>query len=57
MEHASYLRDQIARIVRQVPDAAPAIEYGFDCLAAVYPLPVWSAALSRARPETNSGDP
>jgi hypothetical protein len=52
-EHTRYLRDQIARIVRQVPDAAPAIEYGFDCLAAVYPLPVWSAALSRARSEAH----
>ena len=32
--HTSYLRDQIARIVSRVPDAAPAIEYGFGRLGA-----------------------
>lgn len=46
--HSAFLRDQISSIVREAPDEMEAIDYGFDCYASVYPLPVWSAALDRA---------
>lgn len=47
--HANVLKVLVERVVRQYPEAGPAIEYGFDCFAAVYPLPIWEAALRRTR--------
>lgn len=49
--HARLLADLIERVVNDFPSSAEAIEYGFDCFAAVYPLPIWDAALARARVE------
>jgi hypothetical protein len=49
--HARGLRNLIIRVVREYPEAAAAIEYGFDCFACVYPLPIWAAALAHAREE------
>lgn len=50
--HVRTLRRLIERAVEAYPDQAAAIEYGFDCFSAVYPLPIWRAALVRARAET-----
>lgn len=47
--HSAFLREQIRRIVTEAPEEMAAIDYGFACYASVYPLPVWSAALERAR--------
>jgi pyrroloquinoline quinone (PQQ) biosynthesis protein C len=43
--HARSLRNLIVRIVGDFPDAAAAIDYAFDCFAAVYPVPIWDALL------------
>jgi hypothetical protein len=53
VEHSRCLREQIDLITRDHPEAADAIEYGFDCFAAVYPHPVWATALHRARQEAS----
>ena len=47
--HAKGLRNLIIRVVSDHPDAAPAIDYGFDCFRCVYPLPIWTAALEHAQ--------
>lgn len=52
--HAKALRAFVERVVRDYPEAAEAIEYAFDCFAAVYPLPIWRAAIDRALIETKS---
>jgi hypothetical protein len=49
--HARVMRTLIERVVEEFPGSAEAIEYGFDCFAAVYPLPIWNAAAARAREE------
>jgi pyrroloquinoline quinone (PQQ) biosynthesis protein C len=49
ISHAEGLRNLIVRVVTDFPDAASAIEYGFDCFSAVYPLPIWAAALRHAK--------
>jgi hypothetical protein len=49
--HSTLLADLIDRVVSEYPSAEPAIEYGFDCFAAVYPLPIWDAALRHTRAE------
>ncbi|GAA4412985.1 hypothetical protein GCM10023187_40750 [Nibrella viscosa] len=46
--HAQLMSNMVARIVTEYPEAEAAIEYGFDCFAAVYPLPIWRAALQHA---------
>jgi hypothetical protein len=51
-EHARVIRDSVAALVGAFPEAAAAIEYGFDCFAHVYPVPVWTEALAQARLET-----
>ncbi len=52
--HAKVLRTLIERCVRDFPESAEAIGYGFDCFASVYPLPIWNAALRHAREELSS---
>jgi hypothetical protein len=54
--HAKALRAFIERVVNDYPDAAPAIEYAFDCFAVVYPLPIWRAAMKHAQAELNRTD-
>lgn len=49
--HANLMRHLLVRVVTDYPDAAAAIEYGFDCFAAAYPLPIWKTALARAQAE------
>jgi hypothetical protein len=51
--HAKALRAFVERVVADYPEAAEAIEYAFDCFAAVYPLPIWRAAINRALAEIN----
>jgi hypothetical protein len=53
--HARELRDLIVRVVADYPDAAAAIDYGFDCFACVYPRPIWDTALKHARQELQRG--
>lgn len=49
--HADVMRRLVVDVVRDYPEEAAAIEYGFDCFAAVYPLPIWNVALANARAE------
>jgi hypothetical protein len=49
--HAKALRAFVERVVGDYPGAAEAIEYAFDCFGAVYPLPIWRAAINRAQTE------
>jgi hypothetical protein len=49
--HSTLLAEFVERVVRDYPSAESAIEYGFDCFAAVYPLPIWDAALRHAQAE------
>jgi hypothetical protein len=51
--HAALLRTVIEQVVREFPDEASAIEYGFDCFTQVYPLPIWKTAMQHARRELN----
>lgn len=37
---ARALRNMLIRIVGEFPEAKQAIDYGFDCFSAVYPLPI-----------------
>lgn len=54
--HAQLMNNMVARIVTEYPDAAAAIDYGFDCFAAVYPLPIWRAVLKNAYADFYSED-
>jgi hypothetical protein len=56
VKHARDIRDLIVRTVHDYPEAAPAIDYGFTCFAAVYPRPIWEAAFQRARAELDCGE-
>lgn len=49
--HTDVLTTLIRKVVQDYPESASAIEYGFDCFAAVYPLPIWKAAMEHARAE------
>jgi hypothetical protein len=49
--HTKVLRTIVQRVVKDYPEAASAIDYGFDCFAAVYPLPIWDAAVANALSE------
>lgn len=51
--HAKALRAFVERVVADYPEAAEAIEFAFDCFAAVYPLPIWRAAINHALAELN----
>jgi hypothetical protein len=42
------------RVVTEYPEAASAIDYGFDCFSTVYPLPIWKAALEHAQTEVQA---
>jgi len=47
-EHRDYLAKRICDIVEMEAAMAAEIEYGYDCFALAYPLPVWDAAVNRA---------
>lgn len=49
VQHANTLAKSIRRIQAIDPSAVTEIEYGYDCFVLAYPLPVWAAALGRAR--------
>lgn len=49
--HAHVLTKLVERVATDYPASASSIEYGFDCFAAVYPLPIWKAAVAHARAE------
>ncbi len=51
--HAKVLKALVERVVRDYPEAAAAIEYGFDCFAQVYPLPIWDAAMRHVEQEAH----
>ncbi len=48
IRHTDIIVNIIQTVVERYPDRAQAIEYGFDCFANVYPIPVWQAAYRRA---------
>lgn len=47
-KHATNLKKKICEIVDRDPAVAKEINYGYDCFALAYPLPVWHAAWERA---------
>jgi hypothetical protein len=49
--HSNLLRNVIIRVARDFPGSADVIEYGFDCFALTFPLPLWETALRNARQE------
>lgn len=49
--HSNQLRRVMIQMVSDYSDAAEAIEYGFDCFASVFPMPIWETALRHARQE------
>ena len=49
--HSKALRALVVRVVREYPDAAAAIDYGFECFCCAYPLPIWETSLRNARNE------
>ena len=49
--HAEVMDTLIEKVLKDYPEEAAAIEYGFDCFAAVYPLPIWRASLANAKAE------
>jgi hypothetical protein len=49
--HAKVLKTLVDRCVRDFPEAAAAIEYGFDCFVGVYPMPIWECAVRHAQAE------
>lgn len=48
IRHTDIIVNIIHEVVQRWPERAEAIEYGFDCFANVYPIPVWEAAYQRA---------
>jgi hypothetical protein len=50
-KHADLVWKHIDRVAACFPAADGAIEFGFDCLALVYPTLVWDEALARTREE------
>ena len=51
LAHSDVLTTLIQRVIRDYPHEAASIEYGFDCFAVAYPLPIWNAVLGRALAE------
>jgi hypothetical protein len=49
--HSNALRALVKRVVTDYPDAAEAIQYGYDCFECAYPLPIWETSLHHARAE------
>jgi hypothetical protein len=48
-KHRKLIRELISSTVRQYPEAADSIKYGFECLSLVYPVPLLAAAYRRSR--------
>jgi len=49
IKHTNLIRHLIRTVVAKYPEAAVSAKYGLDCFLAVYPVPVWNAALERAK--------
>lgn len=49
LEHTRMVKELIEKIAYDYPESRESICYGIEYFLAVYPLPAWSAALSRAR--------
>ncbi len=49
LEHTRIVKELIEKIADDYPESRESICYGIEYFLAVYPLPAWSAALSRAR--------
>lgn len=57
IKHTAFLRGLITKVVRDYPGAAEAIQYGLECFACVWPLPVWEAAYGRAVQAVPAAEP
>ena len=53
IRHTDIIVNIIQTVVERYPERAETIEYGFDCFANVYPIPVWQAAYRRALNSVN----
>jgi hypothetical protein len=51
VKHTAFLKGLIIKVVKDYPGTCSAIEYGLECFACVYPVPVWDAAFARALAE------
>ena len=46
--HAKVIDAMVGSVVKQYPQRAPEVKFGFDAFRQVYPLPGWRAAVARA---------
>jgi Iron-containing redox enzyme len=51
-KHANLIRHLISGTARQFPESVESIQYGFECLSLVYPVPLLAAAYRRSRAES-----
>jgi hypothetical protein len=51
VKHAQQTRELIEKVVRDFPEAEPAIEYAFDCFGALYPVALWKGVYRNIRGE------
>lgn len=49
--HAATLWEEIGKVAETFPEAEPAVEFGFDALALVYPTLIWDEALRLTKAE------
>lgn len=49
--HAATLWEEIGKVAETFPGAEPAVEFGFDALALVYPTLIWDEALRLTKAE------
>ena len=51
LAHAATLWEEIGKVAETFPGAEPAVEFGFDALALVYPTLIWDEALRLTKAE------
>ena len=49
--HAKLIWEEIEKVITMFPEAEHSIEFGFDCLALVYPSLIWDEALAQSKKE------
>lgn len=47
IKHQQLIQEHTENLVTLFPEAAADIQWGFDCFAAVYPLPIWQCAFAK----------
>jgi len=49
IKHTNMVRKLLEYVVSKYPGTDESIKYGFECFAAIYPIPVWDEACRRAK--------